>query len=147
MKIAKPFLAGFKHVLVTHIPRSENQMTDALANLVTSARYPCNVSLSVMEQSSILNTAVTTIDQQAEHSWMTPITEYLRNGVLLENRVEAIKVKAQATRYSIVNRVLYQCSFLEPYLRCLPREEAEWVVEQVHQGLYRMHIGGRKLCH
>ena len=63
LRIAKPLLAGFKHVQVTHVPRSENQMADALANLTTSARYLYNVGLSVMEQSSILSMAVTAIDQ------------------------------------------------------------------------------------
>ena len=63
---------------------------------------------------------------------MTPIMEYLRNGVLLKNQAKAIKVKARATRYSIMNGVLYQRSFSRSYLRCLPREEVEWVVDQVH---------------
>ena len=33
-------------------------------------------------------------DQQAGPSWMTPIVEYLSHGKLLENRAEAVKVKA-----------------------------------------------------
>ena len=84
MRIAKPLLAGFEGLQITHVPRFKNQMEDALANLVTSAWHPCNVGLSVMDQSFILGTTISTIDHQAKQSWMTPITEYLRNGVLLE---------------------------------------------------------------
>ena len=62
---------------------------------------------------------------------MTPITEYLRNGVLLENQAEVVKVKARATRYSLMNGVLYRCSFLGSYLRCLPKEEAKRVLGHV----------------
>ena len=78
---------------------------------------------------------------------MTPITEYLRNGVLPENRAKVIKVKVWAARYLIVNGVLYRRSFSGLYLRCLPKEEVERVIEQVHQGARGMHIGGRTLCH
>ena len=54
-------------------------------SVATGAWYSCNMGLSVMDRSSILGKAVTTIDHQVEQSGMTPIIEYLRNGVLLEN--------------------------------------------------------------
>ena len=101
--------------MLQHVPGFENQMANALANLATNAWYLCNVGLSVIDQSSILGTMVTTIDHQGEQSLMTPIIVFLRNGVLPENRTEAIKVKARAARYSIVNGVLYGCSFSGPY--------------------------------
>ena len=145
--ISKFLLGGFKRIQVTHVPKSENEMTDALANLGTNALYQCNVELSVMDQPSILGTVVTTIDQQVEPSWITPIAEYLRNGVLLWNRIEAIKVNARVARYSLMNRVLYWCSFSGLYLRCLPKGEAERVLKQAHQGVCGTHIEGRTLCH
>ena len=62
-RIVKPFLAKFKRVQVTQVPSSENQMANARANLETNALYLCNVSWSVMDQSSILGTIFTTKDQ------------------------------------------------------------------------------------
>ena len=56
-------------------------------------------------------------------------------------------MKAHATRYSLINGELYWHSFSGSYLRCLPKEEAEPVVEQVHQGVCGTHIGGQTLCH
>ena len=53
LQIAKPLLASFKRIEVTHVPRIENQMVDALANLATNALHPCNVKIRVMEQPSI----------------------------------------------------------------------------------------------
>ena len=38
--------------------------------------------------------------------------------------------------------MLYRHSFSRSYLRCMPRGEAEKVIEQVHQGIYGTHIGG-----
>ena len=60
--IAKPLMVGFKHIQVTHVPRSENQMVEALANLATNVLYPFNVELSVMDQSCTLATTVMAID-------------------------------------------------------------------------------------
>ena len=63
---------------------------------------------------------------------MMPIVEYLSHGTLLENRAEFVKVKARATRYSLIDGMLYRCSFSGSYLRYLPDGEAEKVIEQVH---------------
>ena len=71
---------------------------------------------------------------------MTPIERYLKNGAFFENRVEVVKVKAQEARYSLMNEVLYRCSFLGPYLRCLPLGETEQVIEQVHEGVWGTYI-------
>ena len=122
LQIGNPMMASFKRIEVMHFPRIENQMADTLANLATSALHPCNVEISVMDQPSIQGTTVMAIDQQAEPSWMTPIAKYLLHGTLLKKRAEALKVKAQAIRYSLIDRMLYR----------LPNEEAEKVIEQVH---------------
>ena len=111
-------MVGFKRVEVTHIPKSENQMADALANLVTSSLHPYNVEVGVMDQPSIQSTTIMAIDEQVEQSWMVPITEYLVNGALPENRFKAVKVKARAVRYFLMNGVMYRRSFSRPYLRC-----------------------------
>ena len=78
---------------------------------------------------------------------MTPIEGYLKNGSLLENRAEAVKVKDRLARYSLMNGVLYKHSFSGSYLRCLPLEETERVIEHVHQGVCGTHIGRRTLSH
>ena len=147
LQIAKPLLASFKCIEVTHVPGTENQMADVLANLVTRALHPCNVEINVIDQPSIQGTMVMAIDQQAEPSWMTPIAEYVSHRMLLENQAEDVKIKARAARYSLMDGMLYMCSFSGPYLRCLPHGEVEKVIEQVHQGVCGPHIGGRTLCH
>ena len=45
-----------ERIEVTHVLKTENQMADKLANLVTDALYPCNVEISVMEQLSFQGT-------------------------------------------------------------------------------------------
>ena len=64
LQIAKPLLASFKRIEVTHIPITENKMADALTNLATSAMHPCNVEISVMDQPSTQGTKVMATYQQ-----------------------------------------------------------------------------------
>ena len=109
-------------------------MENALSNLATSSLLPCNMEVSVIDQPSIQSTTVMAIEQ-AEQSWMVPITEYLANGALPKICAEAIKLKAQATRYPLLNGALYRHSFLGSSLRCLPLREVILVKEQVHQGV------------
>ena len=40
LQIAKPLLASFKRIEVTHVPKTEHQMADVLANLETNALHP-----------------------------------------------------------------------------------------------------------
>ena len=49
LQIAKLLLASFKCIEIMHVPRTKNQMADALANLATRALHPCNVEISVMD--------------------------------------------------------------------------------------------------
>ena len=92
LQIDKPMLASFKCIEVTHFPKTENQMAEALANLATSTLHQCNIEISVMDRPSIQGTTIMVIDQQADPSWMMPIVEYLSHGILPKNRVEVVKV-------------------------------------------------------
>ena len=61
---------------------------------------------------------------------MVPIKEYLMDGTFPEICAEAVKVKAQVARYSLLNGVLYRRSFSGPYLRCLLRGVAMLVMSK-----------------
>ena len=82
---------------------------------------------------------------------MTPITSYLKDGVLPNGKEAAKKLKVQATRFVLIKDVLYKRGFSRPYLRCLIPEEANYVMREVHEGVCGNHSGSRslvyKLCH
>ena len=85
-----------------------------------------------MDRLSVPSAAVIAIDHQVEPTWMTPISKYLKNGALPENRAKAIKVRVRTIRYSLINDLMYRWSFSSPYSRCILRGEAEKIIEQVH---------------
>ena len=76
-----------------------------------------------------------------------PITSYLKDGVLPDNKEAARKLKFQATRFVLIKDVLYKRGFSRPYLRCLIPEEADYVMREVHEGVYRNHSRSRSLVH
>ena len=52
-----------------------------------------------------------TFSTQDNTSWTTPILLYLKDGQLPSNSDEANKIKKQATRFTILNDVLYKGAF------------------------------------
>ena len=80
----------------------------------------------------------------SEHNWTTPL---ISDGVLLEEKGIARKLKVQASRFVLIKDVLYKRGFSRSYLRCLCQEEVDYVMKEVHEGIYGNHSGARSLVH
>ena len=80
-------------------------------------------------------------------SWMMSIAKYLEDGTLPTDIVEARKLKVKATRFILVHGILYRTGFSLPYLCCLDKLEAEYVMKEVHEGICGNHSGARSLVH
>jgi hypothetical protein len=78
-------------------------------------------------------------------SWMTPITNYLEEGTLPSDPVEARKLKVRSARFTLIQGTLYKRGFSLPYLRCLDKTEADYVMREVHEGICGNHSGARSL--
>ena len=77
--------------------------------------------------------------------WTSPILSYLKDGRLPPNPDEAKKIKKRAVRFTVLNDELYKRGFSQPYLRCIEEEEAKYVLEEVHGGIYGDHMGAKSL--
>ncbi|GKV01681.1 hypothetical protein SLEP1_g14220 [Rubroshorea leprosula] len=80
-------------------------------------------------------------------SWTDSIVSFLRDGIVPEDRQEAMKLRKKASRYTLVDEVLYKRSFSLPLLRCLNPYEAEYALREVHEGVCGSHVGARTLAH
>ena len=79
---------------------------------------------------------------------MDYIIQFLKKDILPKERLEAEKVRRKATRFWLSeNQKLYKCSFSRPYLLCVHPEMTELLLEELHEGIFRSHIGGRSLAH
>ena len=81
-------------------------------------------------------------------SWMDSIIRFLKEDVLVEERIEADKVRRKATSYWLSeDHKLYKRSFSGPYLLCVHPELTESLLEELHEGICGSHTGGRSLAH
>ena len=77
---------------------------------------------------------------------MTPIVCYLKEGWLPKDKTEARKIQIKATRFVIIDNILYRQGYSLPYLRCANSEEADYVLPNIHEGICRNHAGARSLA-
>jgi len=81
-------------------------------------------------------------------SWMDHIVLFLKEDILLEDKSEADKVQRKAPRFWLSeDQKLYKRSFSGPYLLCIHPEVSELLLEELHEGIYGSHTGGRSLSH
>ena len=79
----------------------------------------------------------------AHFGWTSPILSYLKDGQLPPNPKEAKKIQKRAARFMVPNDKLYKRGFSQPYLRCVEKEEAKYVLEEVHGGVCGDHMGAK----
>ncbi|XP_023904501.1 uncharacterized protein LOC112016214 [Quercus suber] len=80
-------------------------------------------------------------------SWTTPIVFYLKDGVLLEDKEEARKLRVKGAKFVLVVKVLYKRGFSQPYLRCLKPDKSLYVLRDVHEGACENHLGAKSLVY
>ena len=129
--------------------RIDNSHADALANLGSSitATESQSIPLLYLQWLAVWKyppAEVTSID--ASNSWMTPNVHYLTSDELLEDRKEAQRLRAKASRFTIHNGKLLKRSFSGPYLICVTPVEASNILSELHYGECKNHSGGRSLA-
>ncbi|GKV47753.1 hypothetical protein SLEP1_g54620 [Rubroshorea leprosula] len=111
----------FQKFCLSKIPRTENEQADSLSKFASdSSLHSRSVFVEVLD----------------EPSFMKP-----------RDRQEAMKLRRKASRYTLVDGVLYKRSFSLPLLRCLNPYEAEYALRKVHEGVCGSHVGARTLAH
>ena len=140
-------LKKFVRVRIRKIPRAENSRADALAKLATASQQDLNRLTHVehlSEPSVDLNNEENS-PVMSELSWMDPIWDYLIEGLLPNDPNEASKLRSRSARFTIHRGALYKRGFFTPILKCIAREDADYVLGEVHEGVYGNHIGARAL--
>ncbi|XP_042388060.1 uncharacterized protein LOC121980163 [Zingiber officinale] len=136
--------ANFEEVVIQKAPRTENHMADELAKLASS------ISLIVIQQPIEHVSLVAHIDRMEgltfPSDWRTCIMEFLRSGTTPPDREEAQVLRRRASRFTLKGDQLYKKAFSRPLLKCVSSEDAEYILEEVHQGSCGGHLGGRSLA-
>uniref|UniRef100_A0A2N9HA60 RNA-directed DNA polymerase n=1 Tax=Fagus sylvatica TaxID=28930 RepID=A0A2N9HA60_FAGSY len=144
LKLVREAIKWFDGVKLVQIPREQNTEADALAKLASSDETT-DQYIEIQHSPSHLEEELSPIN--VSNSWMTPIINYLEDETLPTDPVEARKLKVRCTRFALIQGILYKRSFSLPYLRCLDKAEADYVMREVHEGICGNHSGARSLVH
>ena len=76
------------------------------------------------------------------------IVLFLKKDILPKGKFEADKVQRKAPQFWLSDdQKLYKLYFSEPYLLCIHPEASELLLEELYEGIYGSHTGGRSLSH
>ena len=148
LKKVRELLKKFVRVQIRHIPRAENSRADALEKLATASQEDLNRLTPVEHLSEpsvdLNNKEISPI--MSDPSWMDPIWDYLIEGLLLNYPKEASNLRSRSARFTIHQGTLYKRGFFTPILKCIAREDANYVLREVHESICGNHIGARALA-
>ena len=140
----------FESFSLLHVPRSGNAHADSLAMLATSStqNLPRIILVEDLRKPSTIVNTVQINQVRVGLSWMDSITQFLKEDILPEEKIEAYKIRRKATSYWLSeDSKLYRHSFSGPYLLCVHPDQAESLLEEMHEGICGSHTGGRSLAH
>ncbi|XP_014492331.1 uncharacterized protein LOC106754782 [Vigna radiata var. radiata] len=116
---AKQLFSHFESMDLKHIPREENQRVDRLSKLTTGK------------------------EKAERDDWRRDIM------LLIKKQGEGISLRPeearQIARYVIVGEELYRRGYVMSMLKCLSKEESEYIMRELHEGICGRHGGGRSL--
>ncbi|KAF7142225.1 hypothetical protein RHSIM_Rhsim05G0112700 [Rhododendron simsii] len=118
---ASHLLKNLEGVTLEHVPREENRMADALANLATTLALQGveNVNVHVCEQwilPQLLDcrfeeaNAITVLPIE-DNDWRQPLIDYLQHGKLPNDRRHRAEIRRRAPRFIFFKDTLFHRSF------------------------------------
>ncbi|KAG5554510.1 hypothetical protein RHGRI_012154 [Rhododendron griersonianum] len=125
---ASHLLKNLEGVTLEHVPREENRMADALANLATTLAWQEGENVNVHD-----------------NDWRQPLIDYLQHGRLPNDRRHRAEIRRRAPRFIFFKDTLFRRSFEGVFLRCLGKEESQQAMEESHSGICGAHQSGPKL--
>ena len=140
----KQCIKSFTTAPFQQIPREDNMEVDILAK-TTFADEKMSDQIKIQYIPSIDIPEVHQIE--GESNCTTPIVFYLKDELLPEDKEEARKLRVRATRFILMDEVLYKRGFSQPYPRCLNPDESLYVLRDIHEGACGNHLGARSLVY
>ncbi|GKB20989.1 reverse transcriptase domain-containing protein [Tanacetum coccineum] len=143
----KSLIQGFDRFTIRQVPRGDNKKADALSKIASTsfAHLSKQVLVEILKNKSISEMEISTVIEEQDPTWMTPIIEFISKGTLPHDQKDARRIRRTAQRFELRNGVLYRRSFLQPWLRCVGPIQADYVLREIHAGSCSMHSGPRSV--
>ena len=141
LRLTKHLTQEFDKVKFVQVPRRQNMVVDEVSKLASSEEGGSNMGFAMEVQKHPSIEEVPTFTIESVNSWMTPIVSFLQDGHLPQDADEARKIKKRAARFMILYDTLYKRGFSLPYLKCVDEDEAQYILEEIHEGICGHHAG------
>ncbi|GJW56044.1 reverse transcriptase domain-containing protein [Tanacetum coccineum] len=94
----KNLASTFKEFSIKQVPRGENKKADTLSKIASTsfAHLSKQVLVEELKEKSIDEKEVLTVIEEEEHTWMTPIYEYVTEEILPEEKRKARAIRHKA---------------------------------------------------
>jgi ribonuclease HI len=155
-RLSTRLVEEFDGISLEHIPRSENKIADALANLATTLALSeeervnvpvCNRWALTFTEEYTSETNAISVSVVEDEDWRQPLIDYLEHGKLPNDSRHKTEVRWRAPRFIYYKDTLYRRSFDGLFLRCLRKGETNQAMEEAHSGVCGAHQSGPKLYH
>ena len=148
LKKVRQLFKKFIRVQVKHVPWVENSRANALAKLATTSWEDLDrlVSVEHLPEPSvnINNEEVSSI--MSEPSWMDPygITWWTEYGQAIQRRPPSLGRGRLDSPF--IGGPFIKRGFSTPILKCVGKEDTNYVLREVHEGICGNHVGARSLA-
>lgn len=132
----KSLIQGFDRFTIKQVPRGENRKADALSKIASTsfAHLSKQVLVETLKNKSISEMEISMVIEAQDPTWMTPIIEFISKGMLPHEQKDARRIRHIAQRFELRDGILYQRSFLQPWLRCIGPLQVDYVLREIHAG-------------
>ncbi|XP_074299707.1 uncharacterized protein LOC141630859 [Silene latifolia] len=142
LDVAKELTLIFATFNIKQIPRDQNAEADALATLGATFKAGAVSTIPIVH---VLEPAILKPEQEAEvlcttnseentPGWRKPYLDWLQNDILPVDKKEIRSFRMKASRFILIDGVLFRKSLAGPYLRCLDRDESQAILHVLHSG-------------
>ncbi|GKB59623.1 reverse transcriptase domain-containing protein [Tanacetum coccineum] len=124
-------------VFIETLPREDNQKADILSKLATVpfSHLTKEILVEVLNERSTDAKEVQTIVEEEGENWMTPIINYLEEGIVPSDKNEARSLRAKISQYVIESGVCFKKGYLVPDVEA----KSSGQEAQCGQGYYGPH--------
>ena len=146
LKFAKALLEKFEYYSLSQVPRDQNTEADALAGIGSNFN---SINVCHIPIVNLLNPATHEVESEvnvtnvSDTLWTKPLYDYLRHNILPQGKLNAHGFRLKASRFTLVNDVLYKKLSAGPYLRCVEPPDIPNILSETHSGDYGNHKGGQ----
>lgn len=99
----KSLIQSFDRFTIKQVPRGDNRKADALSKITSTsfAHLSKQVLVETLKSKSILEMEISTVIEEQDPTWMTPIIEFISKGILPQDQKDARRVRRTAQKFEL----------------------------------------------